>query len=614
MKRVIVIALFVLACGNVFCDANEKDAEVKAADLQKVVAEDQRILDRFYKLREEYVKKNADIVIGKQILQNIMKTQPKIAILLSITEQTDAKVFFSIPVKQSTEMMATEIKRTIAQRINNLQLQNKKTLEVKYPLCKVGDKVSVNTRLGVKTGRLRQISDGAIVVNSVRISRNDMEKGENLRFFEADRKSFLQKQNLLSLDNVKRETWTITQELYLSNGYLPVNEYMQLDFNEQKCLWISRKNVLDAEYEKNKYTFFDEAMQNSNDNIYIQIGFKTKEDFSKWRKEASERLLQLGRCHIYGDGMKVDEEKAFNCFNVSAELGNEEAMVNVGICYFNGRGTQKNVNKAFKIFELGSEKGMPKAMFWLANAYFYGMGVKSDKIKAISLFKKSANLGFAQSYLALGDCYDNGDGVQKNDQLSFSYFKKAAELGESYAQFRLGACYEFGHGINRDLSLAKEWYQRAMSNNNEEIAKEAKKALKEMEIAEEAAKKAIEEEKRQATIIEEKVIALITRFNRFANSFNRRLDLDDSSYQLIEPWSEEVHRIFPNGLKYYNPSGVDGYLKRGILQDIIMIEIDLKTGIKMLPLDLKRAKELKDDANKHLWSARQSSNDFLGNR
>ncbi len=94
--------------------------------------------------------------------------------------------------------------------------------------------------------------------------------------------------------------------------------------------------------------------------------------------EACKKFV-IGNRYAKGDGVKKNEQAAYNCFVQAAELGHSGAQVNVGIFLLRGIGAAQDTHAALEWFESAAKQGNQKALNLLpkVKAFLDKSGVKS---------------------------------------------------------------------------------------------------------------------------------------------------------------------------------------------------------------------------------------------
>ncbi|POG79122.1 kinase-like domain-containing protein [Rhizophagus irregularis DAOM 181602=DAOM 197198] len=172
-------------------------------------------------------------------------------------------------------------------------------------------------------------------------------------------------------------------------------------------------------------------------------------------------IFLLGLFNQYGIEIGIDKEKAFELYQIAANLGNEFGVTSLGNCYLYGIGTIVNKNKAFELYQEAAKLGNPRGISNLGYCYFYGVGTLVNLKKSVELFQEAANLGNTNGICNLGHCYLRGIGTVSDHKKAFALFQKAANLGNELAQYYLALMYEIGHEVEKDINQAIYWYKKA---------------------------------------------------------------------------------------------------------------------------------------------------------
>ena len=75
----------------------------------------------------------------------------------------------------------------------------------------------------------------------------------------------------------------------------------------------------------------------------------------------------VGSAYFWGDGVKLDRQKAFEYYLISANKGNPETQYKVGNCYETGQGTEQDLDQAIIWYQKSAAQGYPDAIEALAN-------------------------------------------------------------------------------------------------------------------------------------------------------------------------------------------------------------------------------------------------------
>lgn len=147
--------------------------------------------------------------------------------------------------------------------------------------------------------------------------------------------------------------------------------------------------------------------------------------------------------------------------SILAKQGNPLAQVQFGRMYDMGLGVEKNYSAAINWYRKAAEQGNARAQYALGRNYMQGEGVKQDKAEAIKWYRKAAEQNYARAQNQLGYSFQFGEGVSVDDSEAFKWFRKAAEQGLARGQMYLGYRYYSGTGTEQDYMEALKWWRKA---------------------------------------------------------------------------------------------------------------------------------------------------------
>ncbi|RKP29695.1 HCP-like protein, partial [Metschnikowia bicuspidata] len=202
-----------------------------------------------------------------------------------------------------------------------------------------------------------------------------------------------------------------------------------------------------------------------------------------------EAQYLLGDAWSSGAFGKVDDERAFGLFLLSAKHGHTESAFRVAHCYEEGLGTGRDARKCIELLKKAASEKHPAAMYKLGVYHFYAkMGIADtmtnkkmainwlerassvateltaaapyelgkiyyegykdivirDREYAVRLFTKAAALNHVEAAAKLGEHYEEGVDGLPSEHLSINYYTQAALLGHPGAMLALGAWYLCG--------------------------------------------------------------------------------------------------------------------------------------------------------------------------
>lgn len=270
-------------------------------------------------------------------------------------------------------------------------------------------------------------------------------------------------------------------------------EFSELVFNYYKKYALARN---------------DSELMNDIGNMYYH-GFedstiyKTKTEFDcervrAWYEEQKERWPKP-KYYDISKGVARNYEKAFEWYQKSANLKNENSMFTLGYMYLSGLGTPKDEEKGLEWTQKAADAGhviawrnlgavyynkhdTVQARYWWqkakekGNLYAtFGIGRlcydAKDYAGAYECFKTSQGENHPNTMYCLGMMYKDGIKVQKDPIKAFELFKQAAESTNkdvnSDAMQMLSTCYRFGYGTSKDLDKAEYWLKKAQEAGND---------------------------------------------------------------------------------------------------------------------------------------------------
>lgn len=148
---------------------------------------------------------------------------------------------------------------------------------------------------------------------------------------------------------------------------------------------------------------------------------------------------QIGMMYFKGLGTPIDNQKAAEYFEKSAELGNQYTKRLIALEYISGKNFEQNIDKGISLLTEYADSGDAFSCYKLGNLYLKGEIVLQDLDKAEKYLLSAEYNEFTQ--YALGKLY-----LQKEKydiEKAVSYFEKSAEKNMQ-ASYQLGRLYFFG--------------------------------------------------------------------------------------------------------------------------------------------------------------------------
>ncbi|KAG9295860.1 hypothetical protein G9A89_006599 [Geosiphon pyriformis] len=122
--------------------------------------------------------------------------------------------------------------------------------------------------------------------------------------------------------------------------------------------------------------------------------------------------------------------------------------------------------KAWECFQAHAELGNTTAIYWKGYYLWEGYCGVKDRKTAAFLFKKSADDGIADAQLRYAFCMVMNEGVKFNRNQFLQYLKLSADNGNPSAQFNLGDVYLFGKlGVPKNEQEGERYMRLAALKN-----------------------------------------------------------------------------------------------------------------------------------------------------
>ncbi len=254
-------------------------------------------------------------------------------------------------------------------------------------------------------------------------------------------------------------------------------------YKEAHKLILSKESILD-DYQKAEKILMSESNNvlalHDLGKLYSmeESGLKDNEKSCKFYEKALKGLLQIeskakkikpylqyqiGMMYLKGLGTPIDNKKAVEYFEKSAELGNQYAKRLLAFEYISGKNFTQNIEKGIPLLTEFADSGKAFACYKLGNLYLKGKVVKRDLDKAERYLLSAENNEYTQ--YALGALY-----LQKEKydiQKAVSYLEKSADKN-MWSSYQLGRLYLFGtDGLEKDQEKAMHFLNQSAEQGNE---------------------------------------------------------------------------------------------------------------------------------------------------
>ncbi len=238
------------------------------------------------------------------------------------------------------------------------------------------------------------------------------------------------------------------------------------DYKKAEKLLLSEANNILALYDLGKLYSMEESGLKSDEKSF-EFYKKALQGFIQIEPKAKKikpyLQYQIGMMYFKGLGTPIDNQKAAEYFEKSAELGNQYAKRLLALEYISGKNFEQNIDKGIPLLTECANGGDAFSCYKLGTLYLKGEIVNQDLDKAEKYLLSAEDNGFTQ--YALGKLY-----LQKEKydiQKAISYFKKSADKNMQ-ASYQLGRLYFFSaDGLEKDKEKAMEYLNLSAEQGND---------------------------------------------------------------------------------------------------------------------------------------------------
>lgn len=190
--------------------------------------------------------------------------------------------------------------------------------------------------------------------------------------------------------------------------------------------------------------------------VFLQIELKAK-------KIKPYLQYQIGMMYFKCLGTQIDNQKATEYLEKSAELGNQYAKRLLALEYISGKNFEQNIDKGISLLTECADSGDAFSCYKLGNLYLKGDVVVQDLDKAEKYLLSAEDNEFTQ--YTLGKLYLQ---KEKYDIMkAISYFEKSADKNV-WSSYQLGRLYFFGaDGLENDKEKAMKYLNLSADQGNE---------------------------------------------------------------------------------------------------------------------------------------------------
>lgn len=231
-------------------------------------------------------------------------------------------------------------------------------------------------------------------------------------------------------------------------------------------------DVVSQDYKKSKYYFELADQRGCLDatfelGVYHMFGFGVKKDIGKalayferaaanGHAEAAAYAGQIYKCGT--DGVKVNQQKAFNLYMIAAEHNQEEGMMYVILAYLLGEGVKEDNDKAYEWFLKAETLGYERIKT-IYGVHYFNQGDAESLDRALQLFSDGCKADIPQAFFFMGKMIHMGCCKTDNAKEEMKkWFLKGALCGEQMSILALKKCFPVEYaklqdGLENQLSM-----------------------------------------------------------------------------------------------------------------------------------------------------------------
>ena len=187
-------------------------------------------------------------------------------------------------------------------------------------------------------------------------------------------------------------------------------------------------------------------------------------------------LEYLGKLYMFGENVAQNFTKAFELFEMAANLGSPRAQQMLGFMYASGIQVNSSQSKALVYLTFSALGGDTMAEMTLGYRYFSGITVQENCETALTYYRRvsmkviadvSVIGGPAVQRIRLSDEVDQNSNNAMFDEDLIQYYQFLADKGDVQAQVGLGQLhYQGGRGVEQDFARAHRYFQLAANAGN----------------------------------------------------------------------------------------------------------------------------------------------------
>ncbi len=368
----------------------KKDSEQLMKSLAEKISQDNNfdseLMNLVSKLHDQLAESKGKKVYG-YLKSDIKKTVDEIFIRLADNESVKKMYDLWCEMEQQKHDVYSSAKVQFPKLVDNKEFRSVKNMIVQTVLQMEFHVPEIEAEMPESD------LDNSLIIDEEAINETVDESVENLpqnKFYIKWSDSYKEAHKLIFNKESTPDDYKKAEKILLSE----FNNLLAL-YDLGKLYSMEKSELKD---DKRSFKFYQKALQG-----FLQVEPKAK-------KIKPYLLYQIGMMYFKGLGTPVDNQKAAEYFEKSAELGNQYAKRLLAFEYISGKNFEKNFDKGISLLTECADSGDVFACYKLGKLYFFGSDdLEKDKEKAIHYLNLSSEQEneYAQNILNDQEKFEN---------------------------------------------------------------------------------------------------------------------------------------------------------------------------------------------------------------
>ncbi|MEO8883740.1 MAG: tetratricopeptide repeat protein [Devosia sp.] len=176
--------------------------------------------------------------------------------------------------------------------------------------------------------------------------------------------------------------------------------------------------------------------------------------------DSAAALLRLGDLYSQGNGVPVDQARAYGYYAAAAAAGNPDAKVRAAEMLAQGEGVPRDAARGLAVISAAAANGAPTLYVTLGDLLIDGKSGNADPAAAVRAYEQAALAGNIDGDMRLAQLYLDGTGVRADHVKAFAYFEKSMNAGSESATVQAARMLIMGDGTQQDVERGSQILDR----------------------------------------------------------------------------------------------------------------------------------------------------------